>query len=131
MFPQVMAVDPDVGIHVYTIKKQGHQFILIILTQCEVFAIPGGSAHDMAGGCPAGAFLREGPHLFYPFFSRKVLYAVIVGQIQAAPGGIIQSGILAVLHIGADKLPFCIQQRLSWLVTFCTGDQERPGDKGQ
>ena len=93
--PQLVAVDPDGAVHIDAVEFDGVQLVLVVSGHTEGLAIPAGTRGEIAHRTAAGGGL-DGVELDAP----------VVGQVEAAPGPVVEAdglgaGLLAELEAPA------------------------------
>ena len=96
MISHLLAIDVYGGIHVNPVKIDAHPFARLICGDGEILAVPSDSSRQIAT-------------LRLHSLGILLLDAVIVGQGQASPGGVIVGRLLPSAHIPQIKLPVVVK----------------------
>src|SRR5438105_4867674 len=109
MIAQVMPVNPDIGVHVNTIKSDVGLFAFIALTKGKALAVPAYTSFRVT----RSTFSNRG-------FGKRTLYAAlllvrevfntpVMGQVNLSPGCVVVVRLLGLPHTVFCKKPGLIK----------------------
>ena len=114
---QVVPVDEDLGIHVDSFEVDGSQQVVGSAVQAECLAVPAGAGGIVAAVVPGGS-QGVGCRLDAP----------VVGQVEGAPGAVVEVGAGSVGDIAQLEFPLFVEA----LFPAVIGPQALPGaEKGK